>query len=130
MAYVDFEFYTTKYFGNVIGLEDFPKLSDRASRYIDYVTRKKARIAAGEASEDVKKATCAIAEALQLEGRLSDTAFSVDRIVTSESVGGWSRSFGSASPSSFELQMISGRKQEALQIYLAPHGLLQMRSRP
>lgn len=130
MAYADYEFYTSTYFGTTISSEDFPGLTERASRYIDYVTRNRAQSATGKAAEDVKNATCAIAETLQLEGQLSKNAFSADRIVTSESVDGWSRSFGSASPSNVELQMISGRKLEALQIYLSPHGLLQMRSTP
>lgn len=130
MAYADYEFYTSIYFGTAISSEDFTALSERASRYIDYVTRNRAESAIEKAAEDVKNAMCAIADTLQLEGQLSKNAFSADRIVTSESVGGWSRSFGSASPSSVELKMISGRKLEALQIYLAPHGLLQMRSKP
>lgn len=38
MAYVDYEFYISKYYGNVIQEEDFPRLSDKASNKIDKLT--------------------------------------------------------------------------------------------
>lgn len=38
MAYCDYDFYTTKYMGNVIAEVDFPRLSERASDKLDMLT--------------------------------------------------------------------------------------------
>lgn len=64
MAYVDYEFYTTKYYGNVIAEKDFPRLSERASDKIDTLTF--GRLGNFPTDEDVivkvKKCVCALAE--------------------------------------------------------------------
>ena len=41
MAYADYEFYTTEYFGNTIAEAEFPKWADRASRLVDVVTHRR-----------------------------------------------------------------------------------------
>ena len=38
MAYVDYDFYTESYYGNVVPEADFDRLADRASDFIDTVT--------------------------------------------------------------------------------------------
>ena len=38
MAYADYEFYRKNYFGNVVPEADFPRLSERASDWLDTVT--------------------------------------------------------------------------------------------
>lgn len=67
MAYADFEFYESVYFGDVLTAEAAPRWLERASDEIDTLTFR--RLAAGlpEAAADaarVKKAVCAVAEAL------------------------------------------------------------------
>ena len=38
MAYADYEFYTTSYFGSVVPETDFPRLAERASDFVDLMT--------------------------------------------------------------------------------------------
>lgn len=65
MAYADLEFYKTSYFGNVVPDSDFPRMSERASDYIDIITFD--RLADGLPENErqqnrIKKAVCAVAE--------------------------------------------------------------------
>lgn len=38
MAYADYEFYTTSFFGSVVPEADFPRLAERASDFVDEIT--------------------------------------------------------------------------------------------
>lgn len=38
MAYADYEFYTTSYFGSVVPETEFPRLAERASGFVDTMT--------------------------------------------------------------------------------------------
>lgn len=38
MAYTDYQFYTTKYFGDAVTEEEFPKYAERASERVDSIT--------------------------------------------------------------------------------------------
>ena len=42
MAYADYEYYTTAYLGTAIKEDDFPRLSLRASSFLDYYTQGRA----------------------------------------------------------------------------------------
>ena len=42
MAYADYEYYTTTYLGTAIQEADFPRLSLRASSFLDYYTQSRA----------------------------------------------------------------------------------------
>lgn len=128
MAYADYEFYTGTYFGTAISPEDFQRLSDRASRYIDAATMHRAHSASGDAHEAVQMATCAMAEIEQDEAKMNARTYSIDKAVTSESVGSWSRSFGTQSASGTEIQLLYARKTEVLNICLAPFGLMRWRA--
>lgn len=71
MAYTDYEFYTNKYFGNIIPDADFPRLSERASDFIDTLTFD--RLVDGLPTDEwaatkAQKAVCAVADvAYQIE---------------------------------------------------------------
>lgn len=127
MAYVDYEYYTNTYHGSAIGADAFPRLSERASRYIDTATLNRAKSASGDRLKAVQNAACALAEIMQDEERMNQAAYSTDRPVASETVGGWSRTFGAKSVSGTDVNLIDSRKQETLLIYLGNTGLLQMR---
>lgn len=58
--YADYPYYTESFAGTLLSAEDFPSLSARAERYLDYVTRHRIT----EATGAVKNAVCAAAEAL------------------------------------------------------------------
>ena len=65
MAYADYEFYTTSYFGSVVPEADFPRLAERASDFVDTMTFD--RLVDGlpeneHAQKRIKKAVCSLAE--------------------------------------------------------------------
>lgn len=65
MAYADYEFYTTSYFGTVVPETDFPRLAERASDFIDLMTfdRLVDGLPSNERSQKrIKKAVCSLAE--------------------------------------------------------------------
>ena len=65
MAYADYEFYTTSYFGSVVPEADFPRLAERASDFVDIMTfdRLVDGLPANERSQKrIKKAVCSLAE--------------------------------------------------------------------
>lgn len=71
MAYADYEFYTTSYFGSVVPEADFPRLAERASDFVDTMTFD--RLVDGPPTNErsqkrIKKAVCSLAEKMyQLE---------------------------------------------------------------
>lgn len=103
--YADYTFYTEDWFGTEIAEADFPRLSSRASDFIDYYTRNKAAGVTDEATlTALAKACCAIAEAIQADEQVkalaakataSALASSVGEI-KSETVGSWSQSYATA----------------------------------
>ena len=118
MAYADYDFYLNTYFGNAVPEEDFPRLSERASDYIRSATTGISNTVDGWQLEAVKKASCAVAEALLDEEIMTATAFSGGQAVSSETVGGWSRSYRAASLASADVEYIENRKRDALLLYL------------
>ena len=67
MAYADYAFYEKNYFGNVVPEADFPRLSERASDWLDSVTFD--RLADGMPSDErsqkrIRKAVCVLSETL------------------------------------------------------------------
>lgn len=67
MAYTDFTFYENTYHGNVILADDFERIADRASDFLDVITFD--RLVDGLPSDEraatkVQKAVCAVAEKL------------------------------------------------------------------
>ena len=65
MAYADYEFYTTSYFGSVVPETEFLRLAERASDFIDTMTfdRLVDGLPENERSQKrIKKAVCSLAE--------------------------------------------------------------------
>lgn len=65
MAYADYEFYKTSYFGSVVPGTDFPRLAERASDFVDTITfdRLVDGLPTNERSQKrIKKAVCSLAE--------------------------------------------------------------------
>ena len=65
MAYADYEFYTTSYFGSAVPETDFARLAERASDFIDTMTfnRLVDGLPTNERSQKrIKKAVCSLAE--------------------------------------------------------------------
>ncbi len=134
MAYTDYEFYTGRYFGNIIPEADFSRLSERASEKIDGLTNKRLRKwmpeDEGDAA-DVQKAVCALAESLYYSETLASAGMASiggstqsdgtirGKVVSSISSGSESMSFatGGTSASSLEggeiQRMQESKRQEA-----------------
>lgn len=132
MAYADYDFYLNIYLGNAIPPEDFPRLAERASEYVSSVTKGLAEKVSGRDLEAVRKAVCAVAEAILDEEIMTSGAFSGEQAVSSETVGGWSRSYRSASLASADVEYIEKRKRDAILLYLgglsAFSGIFKVRS--
>ena len=65
MAYADYDFYTTSYFGSVVPETDFSRLAERASDFVDTMTfdRLVDGLPENERSQKrIKKAVCSLAE--------------------------------------------------------------------
>lgn len=65
MAYADYDFYTTSYFGSVVPEADFSRLAERASDFVDTMTFD--RLMDGlpadvHSQKRIKKAVCSLAE--------------------------------------------------------------------
>lgn len=118
MAYADYDFYLNIYYGNAISEADFPRLSERASDYIRAATNGISDTLDGWQMEAVKKCSCAVADVLLDEEIMTAGAFSGEQAVSSETVGGWSKSYKSASIASVDVEYIDKRKRNALLLYL------------
>lgn len=127
MAYVDYDYYVNEFYGTAVEEDAFLPLAVRGSHLVDYYTTGRAQAARGEAMTAVKNAVCAFAEVLQDEDRLTAATFAADRTaqVKSETVGGWSRSYGSGAATAADLQLLAQRKREAARMYLGSTGLLK-----
>ena len=65
MAYVDYDFYTTSYFGSVVPETDFLRLAERASDFVDLMTSDSlvdGLPTNGRSQNRIKRAVCSLAE--------------------------------------------------------------------
>lgn len=91
MAYADYEFYTTSYFGSVVPEADFPRLAERASDFVDTMTFD--RLVDGPPTNErsqkrIKKTVCSLAELMyQIE--------LAEKNATNAAVSGTSTAIGS-----------------------------------
>lgn len=116
--YADYDFYLNDYYGNAVTAEDWPRMSERASDYIRAATNGISDKVSGAAIDAVKKCSCSIADVLLDEAIMTAGAFSGETSVSSETVGGWSKSYRAPSLAGAEVEYIGQRKREALILYL------------
>ena len=130
MAYADYEFYTTSYFGSVVPEADFPRLAERASDFVDTMTfdRLVGGLPENERSQKrIKKAVCSLAELMyQIElAEKNATNAAVSGTSTAIGSGGsttgivTSVSSGSESISYATLQQIGASAKEWSALYAA-----------
>lgn len=87
MAYADFTFYSTQYFGTAIAEADFPQLALKASAVIDRITFGRAATETVAANiTAIKNAMCAIAEEIQTIAAEEVTGYIKSETVGSHSV--------------------------------------------
>ena len=112
MTDVTFEWYTTAFPGGAIkDAERFASVLPEAEAYIQYITGGKAT----EATDEVKRATCAVAEVI------FNQAQNDAQTVSSESVGNHSKTYTKQQKSAAEWEAEKARKAR---LYLSRTGLL------
>lgn len=130
MAYADYEFYTTSYFGSVVPEADFPRLAEKASDFVDTMTfdRLVDGLPTDERSQKrIKKAVCSLAELMyQIElAEKNATNAAVSEASTTTGSGGsttgivTSVSSGSESISYATPQQIGASAKEWSAVYTA-----------
>lgn len=133
MAYANYEYYTSTYLGTAIKEDDFPRLSMRASSFLDYYTQ-------GMAAQNVnldalKMACCAIAEQYQsieaaqsLAQKSLTASLETDGELQSQTVGSWSKTYRSGGETAQQAAVAAQTAQASLSAaamqYLAGTGLL------
>mgnify|MGYP002768724989 CR=1 FL=1 len=129
MAYADYEFYTTSYFGSVVPETDFPRLAERASDFVDLMTSDRLvdGLPTNERSQKrIKKAVCSLAELMyqielaeknainQATANLTDTNVGSISSGTVTSVSSGSESISYATP-----QQVGASAKEWSAVYAA-----------
>lgn len=135
MAYADYQYYKNTYLGTAIQETDFPRLTLRASSFLDYYTQ--GRAGQNQGLNAVKMACCAIAEqyqsidlarqaalhALQNSANAGETGE-----LQSQSVGSWSKTYRSGVESAQQATIAAQTAQASLASvaaqYLSSTGLL------
>lgn len=109
MAYASYDYYISNFYGKAISsIDEFNRLAERASEYIDAMTMYRAKTY-DDSNNELKKACCAIAEFFITEES--------NQGKNSESVGSWSVSYVSQ-------KELNTQKVTLLKHYLIPTGLL------
>lgn len=111
MAYADYQFYTEKYYGDTVPESDFPKYAERSSDRIDAITFD--RLVNGFPEEEravtkVKKAVCAVAEALYQIDQIKKASMESVGTVTREDGTVVSKAVSSVSSGSESISYASG----------------------
>ena len=129
MAYADYEFYTTSYFGSVVPETDFPRLAERASDFVDTMTfdRLVDGLPTNEHSQKrIKKAVCSLTELMyQIELAEKNAINQASASTTDTNAGGKSTgivtsvSSGSESISYATPQQIGASAKEWSAVYTA-----------
>ena len=120
MAYADYQFYTEKYCGDTVPESDFPKYAERASDRIDSITFD--RLVNGFPDEEravtkVKKAVCAVAEALYQIDHIKKASMESVGTVTREDGTVVSKAVSSISSGSESISYATGSFGGAESIY-------------
>lgn len=120
MAYVDYQFYTEKYYGDTVPESDFPKYADRSSDRIDAITFD--RLVNGFPDEEravtkVKKAVCAMADALYQIDQIKKASMESVGTVTREDGTVVSKAVSSISSGSESISFATGSSGGSESIY-------------
>ena len=129
MAYADYSYYVDNFFGEEIDEADFLKYASKASAFLDYYTRGKAK--ANADLDALKTACCALAEQyviIDLAHKAAVSGMGNGSDKASETVGSYSVSYrGGGEIATASMQAKSAANAELVklaQFYLADTGLL------
>lgn len=85
MSYVDKNYYYNNFYGTLIPESDFNKKASEASSKVNYYTLN--RITKDILDDNIRNATCEIAELIYSQDILKEKVLNDDKIKTSEAVG-------------------------------------------
>lgn len=133
MTYANYEYYTSTYLGTAIKEDDFPRLSMRASSFLDYYTQ--GRAAQNVDLDALKMACCAVAEQYQyvdtaqsLAQKSLTASLETDGELQSQTVGSWSKTYRSGGETAQQAATAAQTAQASLSAaamqYLTGTGLL------
>lgn len=120
MAYTDYEFYTTKYYGDTVPESEFPKYADRASDRIDMITFEHLVDGLPEderANTKVQKAVCAVAETLYQIEQIKKVSIETVGTVTREDGTVTGKVVSSVSSGSESISYVTGASGSSSDIY-------------
>lgn len=120
MSYADYQFYTEKYYGDTVPESDFPKYVERASDRIDAITFDRLIDGLPEnerAQTKVKKAVCAVADAMYQIDQIKKASIESVGTVTREDGTVVSKAVSSVSSGSESISFASGSSGGAESIY-------------
>ena len=120
MAYADYQFYTEKYYGDTVPESEFPKYAERASDRIDSSTFD--RLVNGFPEEEravtkVKKAVCAVADAMYQIDQIKKASIESVGTVTREDGTVVSKAVSSVSSGSESISFTTGTSGGTESIY-------------
>ena len=120
MAYVDYQFYTEKYYGDTVPETDFPKYADRASDRIDMITfdRLVDGLPEDERSQTkIKKAVCALADAIYQIDQVKKASMETVGTVVREDGTVTGKAVSSVSSGSESISYVTGTSGSNTDIY-------------
>lgn len=120
MAYADYEFYKTKYFGDTVPEDAFPKYADRASDRVDMITFD--RLVDGLPDDErsqakIKKAVCALADAIYQIDQIKDAVMETVGTVVREDGTVTGKAVSSVSSGSESISYVTGTSGSNTDIY-------------
>lgn len=120
MAYADYQFYTTTYYGDTVPESDFPKYAERASDRIDMITFD--RLVDGLPDDErsqtkIKKAVCALADAIYQIDQVKKASMEAVGTVTREDGTVVSKAVSSVSSGSESISFTTGPSGGTESIY-------------
>lgn len=120
MAYVDFEFYTSKYYGDAVPEEFFQKYAEKASDRIDQITFDRLIDGLPEderAKTKVQKAVCAVADAIYQIDQIRKASMETVGTVKREDGTVTGRAVSSVSSGSESISYVTGTSGTSSDIY-------------
>ena len=126
LQYADYRYYVESYYGTTITEDSFPTVMRDASAFIREITAN--RVGRDAIPDDVKDASCAVADVIQAEDdRISSTENGDGREIKSENTDGYSVSYVTeVTDGQSREEVLWNKKYQAARPYLIHTGLLYL----
>ena len=126
LQYADYRYYVESYYDTTITEDSFPTVMRDASAFIREITAN--RVDPDAITDDVKDASCAVADVIQAENdRISSTENGDGREIKSENTDGYSVSYVTeGTDGQSREEVLWNKKYQAARPYLIHTGLLYL----